>query len=209
MIQDRVKPEPIPPFAGSKFRVDNQDKVSEHIAQVKAAVERYVAAQFGRVRLALRTFVLLMLFGSMVLIATAAFAVVAVVQICFGAAGGIGAFLGNRLWAGDLIVGVAIFRGHLPLFAGSPSPKFVSQPGKKRWSIICSPPHTRLRATENERFTQSFGNRNSFPPGKRGERVCDSCIRTGQGGTAKPGRCAPFCAKDPFCLSSVRPSPVF
>ena len=62
-------------------------------------------------RVSIRNALLFGLLAMVAVIVIATFAVVSVVLACEGAAGGIGALLGGRNWAGELIVGGVVLCG--------------------------------------------------------------------------------------------------
>jgi len=83
-------------------------EASAQFGELKAYAAQYVAAKLDLAKLSLRRIAILAILGIIGLLAGAAMVVMAVVQLLSGVAQAIGAALGGRMWAGDLIVGGAI-----------------------------------------------------------------------------------------------------
>ena len=92
------------------------EDVGRHLNEAREFIGVYVAAQMQRVRVVLRNVFLFCLLSVFALLVMSTVAVVSVVLVCEGAAGGIGALLGDRTWAGELIVGCIVLGGAI-LFA--------------------------------------------------------------------------------------------
>ena len=70
--------------------------------------QRYLMAQADRLKLAVRTIVVLAAIGIVALFFVIAIFVSAAVLITSGAANGVAQLMGGRVWAGDLIVGCGV-----------------------------------------------------------------------------------------------------
>jgi len=77
-------------------------------AELKAYLAQYVSARADGIKLSIRKVVLLAIMGVLGLIVGGAVLVTAAVIIVTGLAQLIGHLLGDRLWAGNLIVGVGV-----------------------------------------------------------------------------------------------------
>jgi len=79
-----------------------------HLADLREQASLYAEATADRVKLTVRQAAVRAALGCLALLAGAAVVITAAVLTLNGVAGGIGALLGDRIWAGQLITGVLI-----------------------------------------------------------------------------------------------------
>src|SRR4051794_7065410 len=84
------------------------DPLLAHLADLREQASLYAEATADRVKLTVRQAAVRAALGCLALLAGAAVVVTAAVLMLNGIAGGIGALIGNRLWAGQLITGLGL-----------------------------------------------------------------------------------------------------
>jgi hypothetical protein len=82
--------------------------VGKNIGAALAAAELYLATQAKRLRLAIRSFLLVVLFTCIAAVFGLSIIISATVLLMVGVADGLASLLGGQQWAGDLITGVAV-----------------------------------------------------------------------------------------------------
>lgn len=82
-----------------------------HLAELKTQVLHYLEARADRVRLSVRQAAVWGAIGLLAALVGATLLITATVLALMGAANGIGAALGERWWAGQLIVGLCVLCG--------------------------------------------------------------------------------------------------
>jgi hypothetical protein len=100
-----------------KDHVSPTDAVSDALhkfAELRAYAQQHIAARIDLAKLTARKIAILVVLGIVALFACAATLIIALVLLLSGIAGAIGAGIGGRAWAGNLIVGAVV----LGLFAG-------------------------------------------------------------------------------------------
>ena len=100
---DRVKPDPPENPAAVAFRV-----IPQLIAELRSYALHYLNARIDGIKLSVRSAVIYAILGVVGLLVVAGVLVTAVALLLVGIAHALGALLGNRLWLGDIIVGVLL-----------------------------------------------------------------------------------------------------
>jgi len=103
-------------------------------AELRAYAQQYFAAKVDLAKLSARNIAIMAVLGVVGLLALASIVVISLVLLLSGIAGGIGAALGGRMWAGDLLVGgvvVGAVIGGALVGLGIVKKKFMSQAVKK------------------------------------------------------------------------------
>jgi len=83
-------------------------EIARNLGAAWAALSAYTSAQADRLRLAIRSLILLIIIGVVAGVFAAGALVAGTVFFIRGAAEGIATLLGGRVWAGDLITGAGI-----------------------------------------------------------------------------------------------------
>ena len=82
-----------------------------HLKELQNYASYYIAAKTDGIKLTLKNVVIYAGLGVVGLVAAGALLVVAVVQLCYGIAGALGALFGGRLWLGELVTGFLLLAG--------------------------------------------------------------------------------------------------
>lgn len=101
--RSRVNGEETPGTPGESFA-----QAKAHFGELSAYIGQYINAKVGGVRASVRNLVIYAILGVLGLIAGGAMIVTAASIIVLGLAQMVGHFLGDRIWAGNLIVGVLL-----------------------------------------------------------------------------------------------------
>lgn len=86
--------------------------IRARLAELQVYIAHYLAVRIDRAKYELRKLVLFIGLGAILALAAAGAIVTAVVLLCEGIAGGLGALFGHR-WIGDLVTGILLLAGAL------------------------------------------------------------------------------------------------
>ncbi|HET6247829.1 MAG TPA: hypothetical protein VFE47_09035 [Tepidisphaeraceae bacterium] len=130
---------------------------AKRLAEIREYIGYYIAVQADAARLAVRNAIFYAALGILGLFAAAAAVVAAVVLFLIGIAQVIGAALGGRVWAGELIVGVVVLAA-LALGAKIASSSITGSSRRKTVQKYES-----LQRKQRTRFGQSVDDRAENP----------------------------------------------
>jgi hypothetical protein len=94
--------------AGHTAPVEAFKQAFSRLGEIGAYGRQYISAKTDAVKATARRIAILAVLGVIALFAAAAMVIIALVQLLYGIAGAIGAGLGGRLWAGELITGAGL-----------------------------------------------------------------------------------------------------
>lgn len=96
------------PAGADPADVNPVDALIKQLAELRAYAQLYLEARADQVKVALRNGLILAALAIVALVSLATALVVAVALALVGVARGLGALLGDRLWAGELITGALV-----------------------------------------------------------------------------------------------------